>query len=137
VNDDSKAWVPKGRLAPRLPVVVIQTTSVPEDAFDSIARKQWEGRCRRDVPRINCAGIVGAERAIGTGRAGVDGDGTAVDAGFCRPMTFCGSAWTGAAAAAGLDANRKVACGPSSGGCITPFKAADPRDIVPRTCPKN
>jgi hypothetical protein len=30
-----KAWVPKGRLAPRLPVVVIQTTSVPEDAFDT------------------------------------------------------------------------------------------------------
>jgi hypothetical protein len=28
---------------------------------------------------------------------------------------------------AGLDHNRKTACGPSSGGCITPFKAADPR----------
>jgi len=24
--------------------------------------------------------------------------------------------------------NRKAACGPSSGGCITPFKAADPRN---------
>src|SRR5215469_17354180 len=29
LNDDSNFCVPKGRLAPRLPVVVIQTTSVP------------------------------------------------------------------------------------------------------------
>jgi hypothetical protein len=31
---------------------------------------------------------------------------------------------------AGLDPNRKTACGPLSGGCITPFKDADPREVL-------
>jgi hypothetical protein len=34
---------------------------------------------------------------------------------------------------AGLDANRKTACGPPSGWCITPFKAADPRECLPHS----
>ena len=52
----------------------------------------------------------------------------------CRILEMAGSgiissrvAWDLQSGSVGLDDHRKTAVGPPSGGCITPFKAADPR----------
>jgi 2-polyprenyl-6-methoxyphenol hydroxylase-like FAD-dependent oxidoreductase len=45
-----------------------------------------------------------------------------------RRLEVTGSGVISSRVARDSTTNRKAACGPSSGGCITPFKAADPRN---------